>query len=341
MPPAPIGTVRAGVAATVRAYLARYPGVSVDRLIRDAGIDPQRLGDADAAIDQARWIALLEAAAAETGNACVGIELALQLPWKDLGVYAYVLLHSPDVGTALANSVRYLAVQQTGGRLAIERSSPRAARFTYTVVDARVRDAVQHVESVFGLTVRLIREATRDPRWAPREIAFRHAGPANAERHARLLGAPVRFGRRTNAMTLAPADLARPFVAADPGLLPVLERHAAACLRDLSRAPRSTDELRGAIVAAIGAGDVSIEAVAARLGTGARSVQRRLQAEGRSYKALVDEARLALSQQYLADPSLSLTETAYMLGYSDLSSFSRAFRRWTGSTALDFRRRHA
>jgi AraC-like DNA-binding protein len=67
-------------------------------------------------------------------------------------------------------------------------------------------------------------------------------------------------------------------------------------------------------------------------------VQRRLAADELSFKAVVDETRLALAERYLADPALSLTETAFLLGYSDLSAFSRAFRRWTGRTALEFRR---
>src|SRR5262245_26616169 len=100
------GTVRAGVTATFRSFLARYPRVSADRLIQAAGIEPRRIGDPDAQIDQQQWVALLEAAADATGNPCLGLELALQVPWKDLGVLAYVALNSPTLGAALENSAR-------------------------------------------------------------------------------------------------------------------------------------------------------------------------------------------------------------------------------------------
>jgi AraC-like DNA-binding protein len=333
------GTVRAGVTTSLQAFLARYPRVSADRLIQAAGIDPRRIGDHDAVIDQQQWVALLEAAAAETGDACFGMELALQVPWKDLGVLGYVLLNSPTVGSALDNSARYLAVQQTGGTLAVTRS-PRAVRFSYAMADPRIVDYGQNAEGLFAMTVRMIREATRDPRWAPREIEFRHADPLD-ERHGRFFGSPIRFGRPTNTIVLAPADLDLRFVSADPGLLPVLERHAADCMTRMPRGGDVADEVRAAVIAAIGAGDPTIDAVAARLGTSPRSVQRRLQsAGGRSFMAIVDETRLALAERYLGDPSLTLTETAFLLGYSDLSAFSRAFRRWTGTTAQEFRRQH-
>jgi AraC-like DNA-binding protein len=137
---------------------------------------------------------------------------------------------------------------------------------------------------------------------------------------------------------MEPSDLARPFVSADAGLLPVLVEHATNCLTQLARTGSLTDQTRAAVLASISAGDPSIDAVAARLGTTPRSLQRRLHDSDLSFKSLVDQTRLALSERYLADASLSLTETAFLLGYADLSAFSRAFRRWTGKTAIEFRR---
>jgi AraC-like DNA-binding protein len=321
----------------LRGYLARYRGVSADRLIQAAGIDPRRVGNPDAVLDQQQWVALLEAAAHQTGDPAFAIGLAAQLPWKDLGVLAYVALNSPTVGAALDNTRRYLAVQQTGGALTLE-VGPRDARYEYAMADRRIDDYGQHAESVFAMVVRMIREATRAASWAPRGVSFRHAAPADDAAHVRFFRAPVRFGQRTNTLVLAAADLATPFVAADAGLLPVLVRHAEDCLVRLPRAGAFADDVRGAVIAAIGAGDPSIDAVAARLGASARSVQRKLQVDALSFKAVVDATRLALAERYLADPALSLTETAFLLGYSDLSAFSRAFRRWTGRTALAYRR---
>jgi AraC-like DNA-binding protein len=126
-------------------------------------------------------------------------------------------------------------------------------------------------------------------------------------------------------------------VTADPELLPALVRHADDCLAKLQRVDDFRGAVRRLVIESLRGGDASVEGVAARLGMSPRSVQRRLQTLGQPFKDLVAEARLALSKRYLEDPSLSLTDAAFLLGYSDLSAFSRAFRRWTGQSALELR----
>jgi AraC-like DNA-binding protein len=333
----PAGTVRAGVAAGIRAYLARYPAVSFDRLAAAAGLEPARFADADAWIEQDRWVVLLESIAGATGNAAWAIEYAMELPWKDLGVLGYVIQHSPTFGAALDNSARYLAVQQTGGRLVLD-ANAATARVTYAMADPRIVEFGRNAESVFALIVRVARELAGVPTWAPREVAFAHAAPDAVGLHERYFRAPVRFGRATNTLVFSAGELGAPLVTADAGLLPFLLRHAEECLTRMPAAAPFSDEVRRAVMVAISAGEPSIEEVAARLGASARSVQRRLHDDGQSFKAIVEASRLALAQRYLADPALSLTETAFLLGYSELSAFSRAFRRWTGKTALERRR---
>jgi AraC-like DNA-binding protein len=77
-------------------------------------------------------------------------------------------------------------------------------------------------------------------------------------------------------------------------------------------------------------GEPGISSVAEALATSERSLQRRLQAEGSSFRDVVDEARHKLALPYLGDPNLSLTDVAYLLGYSEGAAFTRAFKRWTG-----------
>jgi AraC-like DNA-binding protein len=96
--------------------------------------------------------------------------------------------------------------------------------------------------------------------------------------------------------------------------------------------------VRSVVIGALAAGDATIEHAAVRLGLGTRSIQRRLQATGTSFSQVVEDARRELARRYLGDPAITITEAAFLLGYSELSAFSRAFRRWTGQTAADFRR---
>jgi len=105
---------------------------------------------------------------------------------------------------------------------------------------------------------------------------------------------------------------------------------------------RGTDviaDVRREVIEAIGQGEASIEVVAEALALSPRSLQRRLREHDLSFKDVVAEARLALAHRYLDDPTISLTDAAFLLGYSDLSAFSRAFRRWTGASPRTARQR--
>jgi AraC-like DNA-binding protein len=97
--------------------------------------------------------------------------------------------------------------------------------------------------------------------------------------------------------------------------------------------------VRAAIIESLRNGDATIEAVAARLAVTPRTLQRRLAAERYTYKHALDEIRSGLADTYLTATALSLTEITYLLAYSDPSAFSRAFKRWTGATPIEYRGR--
>ncbi|HUQ05960.1 MAG TPA: AraC family transcriptional regulator [Kofleriaceae bacterium] len=333
------GVMRAGVMRGLRRHLAAYAGVSADGLLRDAGIRRDAGQDPDVRLHGRRVIELLQRAARETGDAAFALRYAEQLSWQDLGVLAHVVLHSSTLGTALTHACRYLAVQQTVGRATLE-VVRGTARLTYTVIDASVGDHAQHSESVLALTVRLVREGLGDEAWAPRAVSFRHRAPAHLDVHRRFFRAPLRFGAPHDGLVLGAAELRLPFRTADPTLLPTLLRHADDVLARGTRGTRGDvlADVRREVIEALGRGDVSIETVAAALGVAPRSLQRRLHEHELSFKDVVAEARLALARRYLGDPDLSLTDAAFLLGYSDLSAFSRAFRRWTGTSPQTARR---
>ncbi|MGH7287899.1 MAG: helix-turn-helix domain-containing protein [Myxococcota bacterium] len=96
--------------------------------------------------------------------------------------------------------------------------------------------------------------------------------------------------------------------------------------------------VRGAIAEALCDGGPTLRVIAKRMGMSVRTLQRRLDDCGVVFKALVAEIRCELANRYLAEGRASLTEVAFLLGYSELSGFDRAFRRWTASTPLEARK---
>ena len=119
----------------------------------------------------------------------------------------------------------------------------------------------------------------------------------------------------------------------------VVEAHARSLLTQFPDQHGLDARLRAAICEAMRAGELSLERVATRLGTPARTLQRRLKTEGTSFATMVDALRRDLAERYLRDRRVTIQETAFLLGFSDVSAFHRAFVRWTGETPKRFQDR--
>jgi AraC-like DNA-binding protein len=133
--------------------------------------------------------------------------------------------------------------------------------------------------------------------------------------------------------------LPRAVEGADRRLLPIVERPRVELLASTGDAGGWLDEVRNAIAESLCDGAPTIRTVAKRLGASVRTLQRRLGDHDAVFSTLVDEVRREIALRYLADGKADLTEIAFLTGYSELSAFGRAFRRWTGSTPLAARRR--
>ena len=330
------GLVRAGAMRSALRWLTDLVGPEAAEAMKRAGMVEEPSPEALVAFESG--VALLEEAARLSKRDDVGVRFALQMPWADLGVLAYVVLHAPTVGAAFTNLRRYFAIQQTAAAFSLEVDGA-TAHLGYALRRAPHEPARQHALTVLTLVVRLVRDGLRDPAWAPAEITLPHAPPTQASDALAMLGAPVRYRADAAALVFPAEVLRRAMVTADAGLFPILVRHADECLAKL---PALDDdilgEVRRLVASMVGNSTLTIEDVAARMTTSARTVQRQLQVHGHTFKELVDEVRANMARRHLADPDVTLTDAAFMLGYSDLSAFSRAFRRWTGQSAQEYRR---
>ena len=178
-----------------------------------------------------------------------------------------------------------------------------------------------------------------------RAAGFRHAAPSSPVARSelrRVLGVEPAFLQPLNFLEVDAALVDRPNPTSDPRLSRVIERHAEALLeaRPLPVASAS-ERVRSLLARAIGEGEITLAAIAAKSKMSERSLQRRLADEGVTFDALLDEVRRDLALRYLADPKIAVAEVAYLLGYSEPSPFHRAFKRWTGKTPTEARKRAA
>lgn len=165
-----------------------------------------------------------------------------------------------------------------------------------------------------------------------RGVTFVHRAPPDVREHERVFGCPVRFEAEHNRVSIDRAVWETPTNRANPGVLQVLTEHADLLLQKLPRGPSLVERMRRAIGERLRGGDYSLESVARDLSMSPRSLQRHLSELGYSYHTLADEVRAATARLYLEQPDIAIAEIAYLLGFSDQSTFNRAYKRWTGHT---------
>jgi AraC-like DNA-binding protein len=186
--------------------------------------------------------------------------------------------------------------------------------------------------------------------WPLRVISFMHPRPDDVSEHRRIFAAELCFERDYNAIDFDRVLLDAPFAAADAGLNELLGRTAERMVRPREVAaaragagdraadpvpdPRHAfrDHVRAAAIQAASAGDFSVDAIARQLKLGKRTLQRKLREDQVSADVLIDDIRRDLAMRCLEQRRIAIAEVAALVGFSDLSAFYRAFKRWTGTT---------
>lgn len=195
-------------------------------------------------------------------------------------------------------------------------------------------------ETAIAALMQLTREFTGRPVRAV-AVDFVNPRPADVRPYQEFFGGPVRFGQPTTRVVLASQDLALPLRGADAALLALLDAQAERLLQDVAAISGPLAVWRQALVGLIRSGRTQVGDLASSLQMSPRSLQRRLTEQGLSFQALLGQTRQQLAEAYLRDANVELAEVALLLGYSEQSAFTRAFRQWTGLAPLQWRKQHA
>jgi AraC-like DNA-binding protein len=174
--------------------------------------------------------------------------------------------------------------------------------------------------------------------WLPSEASFQHDAPDDHSEHAALICPRLHFMSPATEIRFDAECLHRKVANSDRHLLPIVERQLADALQEGGDPDIWLREVELLIARRVCDGHPNLPSVADQLGLSVRSLQRRLEERGIAYRDLVAHVRTQLARRYLAKSSTPLIEIAFLLGYSELSAFDRAFRRWTGQTPMEYRR---
>jgi AraC-like DNA-binding protein len=304
-------------------------GCDRDALLAAGGLTPSNLDDPDAALSDAGCSALFGLACATVRQPNLGLRLAAEIPIGAYPLLDYLVLTSETVGDGLRHLERYLRIHRSPTELRIDEEKGRVRMVA-------ISGNPLSTEYTLSLAVLHLRRETED-RFRATAVSFRHRVDDPGE-FARRLDCKVLTESDADALTLTRSAWSLPLRRRDSVLHGVLRRQADELLAAQAGDGRFSTEVRRALAHRVAGGDTTLAAVARHLAASARTVQRRLSEEGVSYQEVLDGVRRESAERYLADSRLSAGEVGYLLGFSEPAAFHRAFKRWTGSTPLDFRR---
>lgn len=315
---------------------AAAQGVAPPDLLEAAGVDAAILADPDARLPRAAENRMWHEAARLTRDEAFGLHLPERLPTDGLGAIGFALRSSPTIGGAYDRVGRYMRLVAHGPLLHVVLDDT-VARLQHTPPAGDPAPTRHAVEFLLASLVDLARRGV-DASFTPRAARFRHPPPMHGGEHHRVFGPDVRFEVDRDEVVIDRAFLDRPQREAEPALCEVLDRHLAAVLAALPPEGSFLERARAALASELADGDPTLESLADRLRMSPRSLQRRLQQEGCSLSALLDRLRADLAVQHLRESRQSIAEVAFLLGFSEVSTFHRAFKRWTGLTPAAYRR---
>ena len=330
-PSAERGTQRVGGFVALPALLHALGG-DVPRLLAVAGLDREALGQPDGRILFRSLGLLLDAAASSTGCAHVGLLAGRSWHLSDLGLLGELCRHSATVGDALhALAFHQRINSDAGAAFLLERDG--WVDLGYAIYCADATGGSQISEAALACGFNFLRELCGGA-WLPTQVQFAHARPADARPHRAFFKVCPKFDADYAAIRFPARWMQRRIEGADPLRRAALEVEASGVDDgDLLHA------VRRAVRIGLVTGRSSGDDVAQSLSLHRRTLNRRLEAEGTTFQALLDAVRFDTARQLLDGSRLPLDDVAAALGYGGVTQFMRRFRHWTGTTPGDWRRR--
>jgi AraC-like DNA-binding protein len=331
---ASIPMTRAGVARLIVARL-KSAGVPVAPLLKRVGLTPELIAEPDGRLSVRSQITLLDEAAIALKDDCIGFTLARDCDPREMGLLYYVLASSQTLGDAVKRAARYSRINNEALVVGYREGNRLIISLSYSGVP---RHSCRHqIELGMFAALRICRVLTGQS-LVPQYFSISHYRSEGTSEMARFLGTEVQFGadRDEFALNLDAREL--PLIHSDPYLNDLLLKYCEAALanrRDDKAQLRTRVE--NAISSVLPHGRVLVEDIARSLGMSERTLARKLSDEGLNFTEILQQMRRDLAVRYLDDPRLPVSKIAWLLGFREVSTFTHAFKRWTGKAPRQMR----
>ncbi len=314
----------------------RRTGGDADAVLAAAGIDPSVLEDATTRVshrDESRFI--IEAMRI-TGRPDLGLDVGDAAPTNLLHVLGPLVMSVGSLRQASSLFLRYAPLLIEGASYELVERGPTA-----TIRYTNPHDDPDHARFCADLNIAFILRVCErfvGPGEYADLVRFAHPRPTYAARYEEVFRCPVEFGAKANEIVGESRLLDLAHVPPDDSLRAILERRAEELLSMLGTDVTISARLRELLGRERNLSRASVAAIPSRLGVGMKTLQRRLAEDGLSFSELVEGEQKRRAFAALADTTIAIKEIAHMVGFSDSTTFHRAFKRWTGTTPAEYRR---
>jgi AraC-like DNA-binding protein len=321
----------------VRKVVAVVGGADAPDYLRSVGLDPDAAADVGAMIAETSYYDLLERIARALPEAAdMPLRVGATMRCDDYGAFGLAWKTAPTLLGSFRRGARYWRVLTSVAEFEL-RPEGEDAWFLLHRTGARRLGLRLSNEATLASALTIMREVAPGA-VQPREGHLRHPAPRAAMPHAGWFGGPVTWASDRDGLLLSADLLGRPNRLGDAGLSAYLDAQLDAALdRVRGEVDDLTGTVRRAVERSLSDGVPELVRIAASLGRSERGLQRALAADGLSFRALVDGVRRDLAEGLLVNSDYGLAEIAFLAGFSEQSTFSRAFKRWVGQAPAQFR----
>jgi AraC-like DNA-binding protein len=294
----------------------------------------EEFGNPETRISHAVAMKALLTAIERHGDPLIGLRAGQIVDHGDFDVLEYAARAAPSFGEAMRVMSRYLRIMHEGVHISIEVDGHLAIWRTQIASDVPVPPALNDFIIACSLAFSKRNVAVYED---PIEIRMMHARPDYADEVERRFGAKVTYGATHNMIVMRRERLDVPMLRASPEMSKAFEHQARRTLEKLFDKDSLADRVRNEVAAQLRTGQANMGEAARRLAMGVATLRRKLEDDGTTFRDIVDELREELALAHLATRDVSVSEIAFLLGFSNVRAFGRAFRRWTGQSPSEFR----
>ena len=308
-------------------------------LLRGAGLDPDAPWDPKTMLPDGTFYDLLEQIAALMDATDLPLRTGAAMRLDEYGALGLAFKAATTLGGSYARVERYARLWTSVVEYEL-RPDPLGTLFILHRAGERRLGLRLSNEATLASAISLARQVSPVP-VTPLQVFVRHGAPGSVDAHEAWFGCPVQFDAALDAILFSPETLAQANILGDEGISRYLVSHLDAELAEIAQDTTLVGRAKDAIAQALNEGAPRMGDIARALGLSARSFHRRLSEHGVSFQALTEETRRDLAIGLLRDDRHSLAEIAFLTGFAEQSSFTRAFKRWVGQTPASYRRGRA